>query len=299
MKVNRINLGLGVLALGLVALLIVQNFDLGVRKLQYWCFGSVTIDGLTLYLNPEDKVITPGIVKCGIWEPAETSLIRGQIEPGDTFIDVGANIGYYTVIASEMVGPSGRVFAFEPDPASFAFLQKNVEANGCTNVVLEQKALSNQPGSIKLYLDDENKGAHKIYEFGGNHDFVEVEAVRLDDYLKELEVDVDLIKIDTEGAEGVILEGMRETLGRNEDVRLVVEFFPKLLAAFGYSAKDVLAGIQSLGFEFHDVEKPTGEIVPITAAELLAAHPADRFSYTNIFIQRPFPNMVESENVRR
>lgn len=287
MSMRKTNLLLGALALGLSCVWVCQRYNLSLRKLQYWSSGTVKIDGLTFHLNPDDQVITRALVNWGTWEPAETAVLRSELRPGDTFLDVGANVGYYTVIASKRVGPTGRVIAFEPDPTSFAFLKRNVEANGCNNVTLVQKALSHEQGTIKLFLDEKNKGAHKIFQYGESHRFVEVAAVRLDDYLKGHEGRIDLIKIDTEGAEGAILKGMGETLRRHKNTKLLMEFFPKLLAGFGYDAGEVLAGLQSLGFEIRDVDEHNGRTIPVSAEDLLTRHTAEKLSYTNLLLERP------------
>ena len=131
-------------------------------------------------------------------------ILGDHVKAEMTVLDVGCGKGYFSLAIARMVGPTGRVIAFEPDPESFALLQKNVAANGYANVVLEQKALSNEPGSLKLYLAEENLGDHRIYPVG-EREFVEVEAVTLDDYLAEKGGRVDFIKVDTQGAEGVIL----------------------------------------------------------------------------------------------
>ena len=114
------------LTVALLAAPIVQDWEANKRKLRYRWSGTVRTGGLTFHLNPEDRVMTPAMVRFGLWEPRETALIRGQLGPGDTFIDVGANFGYYTVIASKLVGEPGQVTAFEPDPVSFRLLGRNV-----------------------------------------------------------------------------------------------------------------------------------------------------------------------------
>jgi len=287
MSLKRVNLLLVALALGFWCAWLCEHYDLNLRRLRYWSSGTVTIDGLTLHLNPDDRVITSALVNWGTWEPAETAVLRRELRPGDTFLDVGANVGYYTLIASKLVGPTGRVIAFEPDPTSFALLKRSVEANGLSNVTLVQKALSDEPGTIKLFLDETNKGAHKIFQYGESRRFVEVAAVRLDDYLEGHEGRIDLIKIDTEGAEGAILKGMGKTLRRHENTKLLMEFFPKLLDGFGYDAAEVLAGLQSLGFEIRDIDEHKGWTIPISAEELLARHTTEKLSYTNLLLARP------------
>jgi FkbM family methyltransferase len=283
------NAGYVLLALvaGIMSAHFVEDHGWLTRKVGYWWSGAVTVDGMRLYPNPQDRVITRALVDYGTWEPMESSVLHRQLHEGDTFIDVGANIGYYTVMAAKLVGPRGRVIAFEPDPENFALLKRNIEANGFTNVILEQKALFNKPGTLKLYLEETNKGGHKVFQFGQPRPTVEVEAVRLDDYLKNDQRTVDLIKIDTEGAEGAILEGMRETLGRHQNVKLVVEFFPLLLRSFGSDPAAMLGDLRSLGFEMREVNERSRQVTPVSVQQLLTWHKPDRPSYTNLFFQRP------------
>ncbi len=182
--------------------------------------------GLKVYLDPTDNVMTPTILVIGNWETAETAWFLRTVKPGDTIVDAGANFGYYTLIGSRLVGDKGKVYAFEPEPTNFELLQKNVRLNGLTNVVLEQKALSNRKGTLKLFIADQNKGDHRIYQpEGESRRSIDVEAVRLDEYFKDHKRGIDFLKSDTQGAEGVILEGMTGLLeGRADGPTIFMEF---------------------------------------------------------------------------
>ena len=159
--------------------------------------------GIKMYLDPTDQVMTPTILVIGIWETSETYWFLRTVKPGDTVVDAGANVGYYTIIGSRLVGDKGKVYAFEPEPANFALLQKNVRLNGLTNVVLERKALSNRKGTMKLFIADANKGDHRIYQpEGESRPSVDVEAVRLDEYFKDHKRRIDFLKIGHPGGRG-------------------------------------------------------------------------------------------------
>ena len=234
--------------------------------------------GLKMYLDPKDRVITPTILVLGNWEATETTWFLRAVKPGDTFVDAGANVGYYTIIGSRLVGDKGKVYAFEPEPTSFALLQKNVHLNGLTNVVLEQKALSNRKGILKLFIADQNKGDHRIYQpEGESRPWVDVEAVRLDEYFKDHKRGIDVLKVDTQGAEGLILEGMTGLLeSRTDGPTIFMEFWPHGLKGLGTEAGALLKKLQSYNYKFYDIHPKDRKGLPLVEpADLLAAHPVD------------------------
>jgi FkbM family methyltransferase len=246
--------------------------------------------GIKVYLDPTDQVMTPTILVLGNWETAETSWFIRMVKAGDTIVDAGANFGYYTVIGSRLVGDKGKVYAFEPDPKNFELLQRNVRLNGLTNVVLEQKALSNRKGTLKLFIADQNKGDHRIYQpEGESRPSVDVEAVRLDEYFKDHKRGIDFLKSDTQGAEGVILDGMKGLFeGRADGPIIFMEFWPYALKGLGTDAGALLKTLQSYKYKFYEFS-PKGEkgLRAVEPANLLAAHPDDRFeSQTDLMLLR-------------
>jgi FkbM family methyltransferase len=246
--------------------------------------------GLKLYLNPADNVITPIILATGSWEPHETAWFLRCVKPGDTIVDAGANVGYYTLIGSRLVGDRGKVYAFEPEPVTFELLRKNVELNGLTNVMLEQKALSDGKGTLKLFIAEQNKGDHRIYQpQGESRPSVEVEAVRLDEYFKDHKRGIDFIKIDTQGAEGRILGGMTGLFeGRSDGPTIFMEFWPFALKQMGTDAGPLLETLRSYQYTFYEIRNKFEERPePIDAADLLAAHPVeDTESQTDLMLLR-------------
>jgi FkbM family methyltransferase len=248
------------------------------------------LTGLKLYLDPRDNVLAPTIAVFGSWEATETTWFCRVVKPGDTIVDAGANVGYYTLIGSRLVGDKGKIYAFEPEPASFALLQKNVRLNGLTNVVLEQKALSNRKGLLKLFIAEQNKGDHRIYQpEGESRPSVDVEAVRLDEYFKDSKRGIDVIKIDTQGAEGLILEGMTGLLERQTDgPTIFMEFWPRALQGLGTDAGALLKQLQSYHYQFYDIRPKNRQGLPrVEPADLLAAHPVeDPESQTDLMVLR-------------
>ncbi len=243
---------------------------------------------IRMFLNPDDKMVTVRIAGEKIWEPNETYWFLKAVKEGQVVLDIGANVGYYTLIGGVLVGEQGRIYAFEPDPVGFGFLEKNVRLNGLTNVVLEQKAVSNQSGSIRLYLAKENKGDHRTHQTEEERESIEVGAVALDDYFKDYEGRIDFVKIDTQGAEAVIIEGMDQLIKDNDDMRMVVEFWPYGLSQFGADSNELLEKLRSYGFDFYNlgIWGQPSRLRKIGAAALSERHTVENQSFTNLFLMK-------------
>lgn len=276
-----------VLASFLLVLLILYRGET-YRRAYFWWYGSVHIHGLELFLNPTDPDLTNRILNDGAWEEMESKIIEQHLQPGDTFIDVGAHLGYYSIIASRVVGETGKVIAFEPDPVSLDYLRKNLQTNRCTNVVVEQLALSDQAGTLKLYVPDYSKSAGSLIRTAemdlGSKEY-EVLAVPLDDYLKS-GTSVALIKIDVEGAEGVILVGAKRTLEENPHVKLIIEFFPRKLNDGGFSPEKLLGMFDADQFSFLDINENTGQVRELPRDNIVSELEKSKRPYSNLVIQR-------------
>jgi len=204
--------------------------------------------------NPEvDIHISRCLGNAGVWEPFETELILNEVRPGDVVLDIGANIGYYTLLLARQVGPQGQVLAFEPDPTNFALLQQNVAMNGYRNVVLSQQAVANRSGPARLYLSVSNLGDHRLYPSAGGQPFVDVQTVALDQYLARYTGPVHLIKMDIQGAECAALEGMTALLHRQNQIKLFTEFWPAGLHRSGSEPARYLQALAELGFRLYEI----------------------------------------------
>lgn len=248
----------------------------------------VKVQGSKMRLNPHDTIVSRVIRRDGIWEPLETKLFTEQIEPGDVVIDVGANIGYYTLLAARLVGPTGHVHAFEPEPEAFALLERNVELNGYDNVTLVPKALGQENGRLALFLATNNRGDHRVYDPSGRRSSIDVDVVTLDAYLAEHDVDrVDFLKIDTQGAECSILDGARRTIARHSEMALVMELTPHALAELGDDPRGCLKRLLAAGYSLRDIQEWERAIVPTDIETLLRTYPEDDpKKFTNLFLPR-------------
>ncbi|MFD8632275.1 FkbM family methyltransferase [Streptomyces sp. NPDC059533] len=192
----------------------------------------------------------------GVWEPHITAWIRGRLTRGDTFIDVGAHTGYYTLLASRLVGAPGRVVAIEASPAFHTSLTEAVQRNACHNVRTVNAAAADTARTLTLYLKDTaNLGNTSAVQPKTSHSSFQIEALPLPEILSPHELAAArLIKIDVEGAEAFLMEGLAPALGNlRADVELVIEVTPRSLAKQGQSVHDVLEPLQAHGFHTYRI----------------------------------------------
>lgn len=242
----------------------------------------VNIQGNKIYLDSQDSLR----LSYGSYEPFETELIKKEVKKGFAVLDIGANIGYYTIMLSKLVGKKGKVFAFEPDPGNIAVLRKNIEVNGCKNVILEQKAVSDKNETIRLYICKYNRGDNRIYTSGDRRNFININAVKLDDYFKDYEGKIDFIKIDIQGAEGLALQGMEGLINKNKQLKITTEFWLCGLQRSRVSAEEYLGLLKRLGFKLFNINEQEGKIELTDAAKLLKEYTLEEDSYTNLFCVR-------------
>lgn len=221
-----------------------------------------------------------------VHEPLETELVQREIKKGDVVLDIGANIGYYTLIFAQLVGDEVKVFAFEPDPENFVILSMNVKINGYQNVILEQTAVSNRTGKVGLYQLEGQKANGRIYDSHDGRKSIEVEAVRLDDYFNTYDGKIDFVKTDTEGAEGGVLLGMSGLLGNNKHVKIISEFWPIGLKRFGIEPFEYLNLVLQYGFTLYEVNEEEKEIRVADVGVLLETYTPENEDYTNLLCVR-------------
>lgn len=187
------------------------------------------------------------IIPSGMFEPVETALMQALISPGDHVLDIGANIGYYTTLFAEWVGPSGVVNAIEPDPRNFALLDANTQDfQKDARVCLHTLALGETNGTAKLFQSKDNIGMHRLYDsVCCDESFVEVAVCRGDDLgLAPL----DFIKIDVEGYEAYALRGLHNTLVNSPTVIILSEFSPLSMLEASVQPINWLEWLENLGF---------------------------------------------------
>jgi len=243
----------------------------------------------TMRLHSLDKDIwVSGTLAKGLpYEAFETHWIQYLIRPGDVVFDIGAHIGYYTLLFSRLVGEQGKVLAFEPDPTNFGLLQQNVLLNGCANVALYNVAVSDQAGSLSLYLSHDNAGDHRIWKPEEFRPSVAVQAIALDLFINSRPFRVDFVKMDIQGAEAAALNGMIGLLRQQTRLTLVTEFWPFGLKRAGASAEDFLHALVDLQCDLFVIDERHRHLVQVTPTGLQRIFDQDKDVFTNLLcIQR-------------
>lgn len=191
------------------------------------------------------------------YEPETTRLFRRLLQPGMTVVDIGAHAGYFSLIGAGCVGPAGTVYAFEPFPASFQQLQRNIALNGYKNIHAVRRAVSDATGVHKFLVNPKGSDRNSLFagEISWGADSPEVETTRLDDFMEERNWPrVDLIKMDIEGAEHAALAGMKQTLEKCGVRFLITEFSPPSLVAAGCDPQEFLQELANAGFSLYTIE---------------------------------------------
>lgn len=180
-----------------------------------------------MYLRPTPAQVADHarwILAYGVWEPAITYLVRRRVRRGSLVLDIGANLGYYVLLLSRLVGPEGHVLGFEPEPSNLELLRKTVELNRATNVELSNAAVGDRDGTARLFLSERAPGLHSVVNAVGSG-FTEVPMRRLDALTPARKVD--FLLVDAEGAEALVVEGGTALLERDRP-EIVMEFTPSV-----------------------------------------------------------------------
>jgi FkbM family methyltransferase len=240
----------------------------------------VKIGEQKLFLDKEDSLMLS--IKNNEHENLETEYVKRIIQKGDTVIDLGANIGYYTLIFAKLVGKLGHVFAFEPEPSNFELLSKNVKENKHENVTLVQKATSNKNSKIKLYVSKRNLASHRIFDAGDKRKSIEIDVITLNEYFKKNTNPIKIIKMDIEGAEGATLLGASKIIENSKDIIIMMEYFPKLIKKFGMIPKEILKSLIEKNFKLFNMNQKNKKLDRIILTEFIEEFNEEKKNYANL-----------------
>ncbi len=241
-------------------------------------------------LNLRDHTISAKILLGRSHEPMEGLLMRRYVRPGDTVLDIGANIGWFSVLLAQLVGESGSVIAFEPDPTNLDFLNKNLQLNHMRErVTIIPAGAAASSGTATLYRNTEgNYGDQRLGGISdsasGKRTALPVPVVAVDDTLVD-GASVSFVKMDIQGHEPFAIDGMARTLQRNDRLIMVTEFWPFGIAAAGRDPKKMLDDLSGYGYQIYELSNYRPELKRTSATELLTRYSRES-EYTNIVCSR-------------
>jgi FkbM family methyltransferase len=226
-----------------------------------------TVHGHKLFVDTRDVSLAPHILLDGDWESWVTTLFLTLVRPGMTVLDVGANIGWYSLLAAREVGPEGRVLAFEPDPNTFGLVSDSLEINGYRDrATVLRTAVADAPGEATFYRWAAHQGSNGLgidddirAAYAEAVEETTVPVTTIDAVMAEHGGGVDLIKIDAEGAEPQVLAGARRVLAENPRVQLLLEYRTRCAPA--------LHALRADGFEVAVVTHD-GSLLPVADEQL-------------------------------
>jgi FkbM family methyltransferase len=232
-------------------------FGKGVLMTKIW-------SGHMFMVDTDDMIVGPHLVNIGMNEPHNTRILVSLIKPGDVFVDVGANVGYFSVLGAWRAYPGGQVWSFEPNPKVFPILSDNLTINGYAEMAHRwPAALSDREGKGTLRVfpgyvatstvrdvpDDYVRFTER--ETGRSSHLVDIELTSLDTAMRDVP-EIDVMKIDVEGHELSVMRGAQEIIARSPRLKIVMEFNPSMLGPG--NARDLIELVRALGFEVFSIE---------------------------------------------
>ena len=264
-----------------------------VRNIKNYSISHLQTDyaevfGNKLFLNKKGLALS--ISHYGTYEESEAKIMEEKIKVGNIVVDVGANIGLHTLNMAKIVGNTGQVFAFEPDPSNFEILEKNVKINNYQNIILEQKAVGDKHGRTTLYQSD-NPGNHRLFPLTKQaKGQIQVELTSLDKYFTDsnLANKINFIKIDVEGFEFSVLKGMKNILKNNKKIKILFENMQINTIQAGFTPIKVLNYLTSYDFKLFCLDDSTKKLLHVSNNEeilKLCATPNNYISI-NLFCEK-------------
>lgn len=241
----------------------------------------ITVNQFKFFLDKGDSM---GLsVKRKHYDDFLSSILIRELKSGNVVLEIGSHVGYYTLLMASLVGNSGRVYAFEPDKTNYGLLFKNLQINNVKNVVAENKAVADKKGKMFFMKSSDSQRGKLKPSIRGRLLLPKIDVVSIDNYLKNNK-QVDLAKIDVEGAEYRVICGMVKTLKNNPRIKLIIEYCPRQLADFGNNPVELLNLLDMLGFVFYEMNEKDFILLQSNKSEILKNRKTDYI--TNLYCVR-------------
>tara|TARA_B100000941_G_C28441514_1_gene519914 strand:+ start:284 stop:1117 length:834 start_codon:yes stop_codon:yes gene_type:complete len=216
---------------------------------------KVKIGKYFLFLNPNDPVVS-GAIFFNVYEKSESHFIKSICFEGMNILDIGANIGYYTALFSQLAGDKGSVIAIEPDLESYKYLSRSINSFNYKNVLSFHLAASDIKQKLPLFISKENRGDNRLYSTNQKRNSIMVDCLTVDELLEENKMEnLDLIKIDVQGYEPKVLKGMLNIVRSSKKLIVLSEFWPKGILQAGESPKEFLTMLRKMQFQLFELKK--------------------------------------------
>lgn len=239
---------------------------------------------ILIEVNPRiDKGVESALFFTGVYEIGTLRFLKENLKSGMTFIDVGANIGLLTIVASKLVGEKGKVFAYEPNPPTLEILKRNLWLNRIENVVVREVALGSKSGEFEIYPNwDVNRGGASLVRRGAGESGVNIKVEVLDIEIGKLDLKPSLIKIDVEGYEAEVLNGAQMLLDNSTNLSLIIEISSERVSEGGNS-HEIVQKLMSAGFALYmnaQGKESNSEVIEISNLQL------NKINHDNIYFIR-------------
>lgn len=257
-------------------------------------------------LSKSDTDIAPQIQKFGWYEDErfETEIFAKNLQKDMTVLDLGANVGFYSLLARSVVGQGGGVYSFEPFPENIALIKQSIFENRYENMTAVEAAVSDKSGESFLYLSPDACSEHSMldldFDYNENADRkkIKIQILSVDDYFADFDDRIDFIKMDIEGSEFRALDGMRKTLDKNQQITIMTEFWPNGFRKDKKDPQTFLEQLDRLGFEISHIDSTNNVLVKKTPEQIMNAEQNSQYIaqknpvmkkwgwYTNLFCTR-------------
>lgn len=249
---------------------------------------KILVNGNRIWMDTDDQILPKYYAKNnGIVDPFETKLLQKTLKLGMSFLEIGAYVGDHTVFMGKLIGPTGKGIAIEAAPSNYHLLGLNLLEYSLKNVKAIHAAASNYNGELDIFLSSKNHGDHRIYDAKDETTFRETKRDKHTIpcmVMDELNFIPELVKIDVQGAELAVFEGMKKILSSN--IILFCEFWPYGLRKFSgaQGPEKMLDTLSSYGFSIMEIDEKNSQLKPVNKAELIKRFPG--FGFINLLCKK-------------
>ncbi|HTU71852.1 MAG TPA: FkbM family methyltransferase [Candidatus Baltobacteraceae bacterium] len=244
-----------------------------------------TKNGYKMFVDSRDVSIAPHLILEGVYEEHTDAVLRKLVRPGMNVVEIGANVGLFTLLMCHRAGRDGSVYAFECDPTLAQIARDNLELNGFSRTgTIDERAVSDATGTHEFRATSRHRGGgtlvaglQQIPELReSERETIVVQTVRFDEFLVQYDRKIDFVKIDAEGAESAIIAGGGRLFGdRGYTVTVMLEFAPRFMRESGMDPAAQLERLRLAGFTFSRIDERRRRLVPTDAPHLLAEEFSD------------------------